>query len=87
MYVYIAHHLSGVFLSGNYVTCQLPLLSSFSISTFDCFIVPEYPFCLESRSPWSNVYDPPLEDGAMPSERLRKLEIDANSAFDQYREL
>ena len=37
------------------------------------------------RSPWSNQYDPPLEDGAMPSERLRKLEIDANTAFDQYR--
>lgn len=40
-----------------------------------------------SRSPWSNTYDPPLEDGSMPSERLRKLEIDANHAFDQYREL
>jgi len=39
------------------------------------------------RSPWSNQYDPPLEDGAMPSERLRKLEIDANTAFDQYREM
>ncbi|RWS29444.1 F-actin-capping protein subunit beta-like protein [Leptotrombidium deliense] len=39
------------------------------------------------RSPWSNKYDPPLEDGAMPSERLRSLEIDANQAFDQYREL
>ena len=39
------------------------------------------------RSPWSNAYDPPLEDGAMPSERLRKLEVDANTAFDQYREM
>jgi len=39
------------------------------------------------RSPWSNQYDPPLEDGAMPSERLRKLEVDANTAFDQYREM
>ncbi|XP_002737702.2 F-actin-capping protein subunit beta isoforms 1 and 2-like [Saccoglossus kowalevskii] len=39
------------------------------------------------RSPWSNMYDPPLEDGAMPSERLRKLEVEANSAFDQYREM
>jgi len=39
------------------------------------------------RSPWTNSYDPPLEDGAMPSERLRKLEIEANAAFDQYREL
>lgn len=42
---------------------------------------------LFSRSPWSNTYDPPLEDGSMPSERLRKLEIDANHAFDQYREM
>lgn len=39
------------------------------------------------RSPWSNTYDPPLEDGQMPSERLRKLEIEANHAFDQYREM
>ncbi|CAH1772825.1 unnamed protein product, partial [Owenia fusiformis] len=39
------------------------------------------------RSPWSNKYDPPLDDGAMPSDRLRRLEIDANSAFDQYREM
>jgi len=39
------------------------------------------------RSPWTNTYEPPLEDGAMPSERLRKLEIEANAAFDQYREL
>ncbi|XP_077510787.1 F-actin-capping protein subunit beta [Amblyomma americanum] len=39
------------------------------------------------RSPWSNNYEPPLEDGALPSERLRKLEVDANKAFDQYREM
>lgn len=39
------------------------------------------------RSPWSNTYDPPLEDGSMPTERLRKLEMDANLAFDQYREM
>ncbi|XP_072461597.1 F-actin-capping protein subunit beta-like isoform X2 [Notamacropus eugenii] len=39
------------------------------------------------RSPWSNRYDPPLEDGVKPSARLRKLEIEANHAFDQYRAL
>ncbi|XP_044740607.1 F-actin-capping protein subunit beta isoform X2 [Chrysoperla carnea] len=39
------------------------------------------------RSPWSNTYYPPLEDGSMPSERLRRLEVDANYAFDQYREM
>ena len=42
---------------------------------------------LADRSPWSNSYDPPLDDGAFPSDRLRKLEVDANSAFDQYREM
>jgi len=39
------------------------------------------------RSPWTNSYDPALSDGTMPSERLRKLEVDANAAFDQYREM
>ena len=39
------------------------------------------------RSPWTNQYDPPLEDGTVPSEKLRKLEIEANSAFDQFREM
>ncbi|KFW90724.1 F-actin-capping protein subunit beta, partial [Phalacrocorax carbo] len=43
--------------------------------------------CVFGRSPWSNKYDPPLEDGAMPSARLRKLEVEANNAFDQYRDL
>ncbi len=39
-----------------------------------------------TSSPWSNTYEPALADGAMPSERLRTLEIQANSAFDAYRE-
>ena len=39
------------------------------------------------RSPWSNTYDPVLDDGAVPSDKLRKLEIEANAAFDQYREM
>lgn len=39
------------------------------------------------RSPWSNEYNPPLPDGAVPSARLRKLEIQANEAFDTYREM
>jgi capping protein beta len=39
------------------------------------------------RSPWSNDYDPPLEDGTVPSSKLRKLEITANEAFDTYREM
>ncbi|KAJ7067130.1 f-actin capping protein beta subunit [Mycena amicta] len=39
------------------------------------------------RSPWSNDYDPPLEDGTVPTAKLRKLEIAANEAFDTYREM
>lgn len=39
------------------------------------------------RSPWSNVYDPPFDEGIQPSDRLRKLEIEANAAFEQYREM
>mgnify|MGYP001028942064 CR=1 FL=1 len=40
------------------------------------------------RSPWTNQYDPPLEDGgSLPSERLRTLEIEANAAFEAYRDM
>lgn len=55
------------------------------------------------RSPWSNEFDPPLDEGgaggvgaggsegagegAVPGERVRKMEIKANEAFDVYREL
>lgn len=39
------------------------------------------------RSPWSNEYDPPSEDGPVPPPKLRKLEIAANEAFDTYREM
>ncbi|KAI0058655.1 F-actin capping protein beta subunit [Artomyces pyxidatus] len=39
------------------------------------------------RSPWSNEYDPPIDDGTVPSPKLRKLEIAANEAFDMYREM
>merc|ERR1712232_64308 len=39
------------------------------------------------RSPWTNKYDPPLSDGAVPSDKLRNLEIGANDAFDIYRDL
>ncbi|KAI9883661.1 MAG: F-actin-capping protein subunit beta [Watsoniomyces obsoletus] len=39
------------------------------------------------RSPWSNEFDPPLSDGTVPSERVRKMEEKANEAFDIYREL
>lgn len=55
------------------------------------------------RSPWSGEFEPPLDqggaggvgedgnegagEGAVPSERVRKMEVRANEAFDVYREL
>ncbi|PVU92750.1 hypothetical protein BB561_003632 [Smittium simulii] len=39
------------------------------------------------RSPWSNTYFPPLEDGIFPSDRARKLELIANEAFKTYTRL
>jgi len=39
------------------------------------------------RSPWSNKYDPPLEDGVLPSPQLRKFEVELNDVFDLYRDM
>jgi len=39
------------------------------------------------RSPWSNSYDPPLADGALPSAEIRKMEVEMNEAFNIYRDL
>jgi capping protein beta len=39
------------------------------------------------RSPWSNSYFPPQEDGFQPSPLLRKMEMEANDLFDTYRKL
>lgn len=39
------------------------------------------------RSPWSNTYDPPIEDGFKPSKKLRELEKKCNAVFDAYRNL
>jgi capping protein beta len=41
-------------------------------------------FC---SSPWSNQYFPALDDGFLPSPRLRELEIQCNQVFDVYRHL
>ncbi|KAF8377221.1 hypothetical protein HHK36_030595 [Tetracentron sinense] len=51
------------------------------------FILCEYNRDADShRSPWSNKYHPPLEDGWYPSTELRKLEIEANDVFTVYRD-
>ncbi|KAL5115280.1 F-actin-capping protein subunit beta [Pleosporales sp. CAS-2024a] len=39
------------------------------------------------RSPWSNEFEPPIDEGVTPSDRIRKMEVKANEAFDVYREL
>jgi capping protein (actin filament) muscle Z-line, beta len=41
-------------------------------------------FC---RSPWTNKYFPAIDDGFLPSEKLRAMEMEANELFDSYREL
>ncbi|KAM7514642.1 hypothetical protein LguiA_004225 [Lonicera macranthoides] len=51
------------------------------------FILCEYNRDADSyRSPWSNKYHPPLEDGLHPSPELRDLEIEANDVFAVYRD-
>jgi capping protein beta len=39
------------------------------------------------RSPWSNEYEPSIQDADFPNTKLRQLEVTANQAFDTYREL
>ena len=39
------------------------------------------------RSPWTNAYFPAIDDGFLPSAKLRELETEANALFDAYREL
>jgi capping protein (actin filament) muscle Z-line, beta len=39
------------------------------------------------RSPWSNLYQPPIAEATQLSETLRKLEIQANNVFNEYRRL
>lgn len=66
---------------------EIEIISFFFVLRLKCYLF-FLPFdILHFRSPWSNVYDPPLEDGAMPSDRLRRLELDANTAFDLYRDM
>ena len=50
-------------------------------------MIDDYLVAFGPRSPWSNEYDPPSEDGPVPPPKLRKLEIAANEAFDTYREM
>ncbi|KAI4171474.1 MAG: hypothetical protein LQ343_004212 [Gyalolechia ehrenbergii] len=39
------------------------------------------------RSPWSNEFEPEVEDAEMPSERVRRMEVRMGEAVEVYREL
>lgn len=39
------------------------------------------------RSPWSNKYHPSIDDGFLPTESIRKMEMEFNELFDEYRNL
>lgn len=39
------------------------------------------------RSPWSNEFFPAIEDAAYPSERVRRMEVEANGAFEVYKSM
>ena len=43
--------------------------------------------CSHFRSPWSNKYEPAIDDGFLPSEKLRAMEVEFNELFDAYREM
>lgn len=52
-----------------------------------CIVAPDLLIVgMACRSPWSNKYDPPLEDGTVPSEEMRNLEVEANDVFSVYRD-
>jgi len=36
------------------------------------------------RSPWTNSYDPPMDDGVLPPAKLRAMEVSANELFASY---
>ena len=38
------------------------------------------------RSPWTNAYDPPIDDGVLPPPHLREIEEAANDLFKSYME-
>ena len=35
-------------------------------------------------SPWTNAYDPPMDDGVLPPPKLRAMETSANDLFQSY---
>jgi capping protein beta len=68
---------------GESYRCATPLPAGFE----EARVIDGHLVAFGPRSPWSNEYDPPSEDGPVPPPKLRKLEIAANEAFDTYREM
>ena len=67
---------------------DLPLKEATDPETGRVYLLCDYNRDADShRSPWSNKYCPPIEDGFLPSEDLRKMEIEFNELFDAYRQL
>jgi capping protein (actin filament) muscle Z-line, beta len=70
-----------------------PLTSATDPSTSRTFLLCDYNRDGDSyRSPWSNKFYPPLPaseeaDATYPSERVRRMEVECNAAFDVYRSM
>ena len=69
-------------------TVDIPLKIVEDTETNGSFVACDFNRDLDSfRSPFSSKYFPPLPDGQQISQRLRKMEIKANNAFNAYRQL
>merc|ERR1719223_2702111 len=65
-----------------------PLQLETDSSTGKSFLLCDYNRDGDSyRSPWSNKYFPAMDDGFLPSSKLRDMEVEANDLFDTYRKL
>ena len=63
-----------------------PLTEDIDVTTGRKFLLCDYNRDGDSyRSPWSNAYQPAIDDGFLPSEKLRAMEMEANDLFDAYR--
>jgi len=90
----IEHNLSGLLNLIPEHTDELlqrvdqPLEEAMDAATGRAYLLCDYNRDGDSyRSPWSNTYEPPIDDGFVPSPKLRAMEIEANQLFDAYREL
>jgi capping protein beta len=69
-------------------TVDVPIKVVKDTDSDSLFLACEFNRDLDSfRSPFSNKYFPPLPDGQKIPDRLRKIEVRANTAFNAYRQL